>query len=749
MNTPPIQRDLILVGGGHAHIQVLRSFGMRPIDGVRLTLITDVLKAPYSGMLPGFIEGIWNEEELMFDLTSLSVFAGARLIHQPITQIDIYNKTVILQNSAPVSYDVISVNSGSVPDISAIQGAQEYGIPVKPIARFLEKLPDAHKIGASLAIIGGGAAGSELALAIRARMTKSGVHPRIHLISRAQQLLPQQGQAGARVLSRALLKADIALHCGAAATKIDAHSVTLETGKKIQADTCLIVTAARPAEWVSGLPVVKDSCGFVTVTPSLHLPDFSDFFAAGDIASVTGYEREKAGVFAVRAGPVLDYNLRATLTGQQLKHWRPQKRYMALIGLANGQALILRRPFISSGVIWLKLKHWIDQRFMEKFTKLPLMKVRPSQLLPDINSDANHTAPTNSIDTSVVMDLPALPDMYCAGCGSKAEAGQLRLALLDACDTARSLGADPTYFPPEDIFSDAAEMHLPASASSIIQSVDFLSQPISDPFLFGRIAALHAMSDVFVAGARPLSALALVMTYRSLPEVQRRDLSSLLVGALIELSAHRCTLSGGHTVSATDAGLGFSITGLKTTAQTLPSPDEDVTLILTKPLGIGVILAAHMRGLATAESYEQACQTMTQSNASAASVISALPVAAMTDVTGFGLARHALNLAARCGFPGIHLMVDDIPLLNGAVALSAAGVASSMLAGNKRSISLEQRSGDLSSEKTALLFDPQTSGGVLAAVPTSLSDTVTADLSRHGIAVPIGSFAKTQGLILQ
>ncbi len=749
MNKSPILRDLVLVGGGHAHIQVLRSFGMRPIEGVRLTLITDVLKAPYSGMLPGFIEGIWHEEELMVDLTLLSVFAGARLIHQPITNIDINSKTVVLLNSAPISYDVISVNSGSVPDISAIQGAKDYAIPVKPIARFLKKLPDAHKIGASLAIIGGGAAGSELALAMRARMTKSGIHPKIHLISRTPQILPQQGKAGARVLSRALLKADIALHCGTAATKIDKDSVTLESGKKILADTCLIVTAARPAEWVSGLPVAKDPRGFVAVTPSLHLPDYTDFFAAGDIASVTGHEREKAGVFAVRAGPVLDYNLRATLTGKRLKRWRPQKRYMALIGLANGQALILRKPFISSGVIWLKLKHWIDQRFMAKFTNLPSMKVRPHQLLPGINPNANHTTPANSTNTSNEMDITALPDMYCAGCGSKAEAEQLSSALLDACETARSLGADPTYFPPEDIFSDAAEMPLPASTSAIVQSLDFLSQPISDPFLFGRIAALHAMSDIFVTGARPLSALALVMIYRSLPEVQGRDLSSLLAGALLELSAHHCTLSGGHTVSATDAGLGFSITGLMTTNQIPPSTDEDVTLILTKPLGIGVILAAHMRGLAPAESFEQACQIMAQSNASAASVISSLPVAAMTDVTGFGLARHALNLAARCGFSGIHLILDEIPLLSGAVTLSGAGIASSLMAGNKLSVLQQQQPGGLSTEKQALLFDPQTSGGVLAAVPSTISDTVTADLSRHGIAVPIGSLTKTQGLTLQ
>ena len=741
LKTAPIQHDLVLVGGGHATIQVLRSFGMNPIEGVRLTLITDVLKAPYSGMLPGFVEGIWSEDNIMFDLAAISAFAEARLIHSAITHIDIEEKIVFLQSSAPVSYDIISLNTGAVPDKSQIVGAQEHALPVKPISGFLHKLPMIDKTLSDIAIIGAGAAGSELALALKARVTALAQKPHIHLIGRADHILPRHPLAASRVMQRALDKAKIRSHLGSAVTTIDSQSVSLENGAVIQADICLMVTAARPADWVSGLPVAKDDRGFLAVTPSLHLPDRPDVFAAGDIASVIGYKREKAGVFAVRAGPVLVNNLRAALTGKPFISWHPQKRYLALIGLANGQALAVRGSLVSTGRIWLQLKHWIDKRFMAKFSDLPRMQTVSLRLLPLLdNNDIASPDANNS----------TLPEMYCTGCGSKAEAGLLSAALKEAFQIALSLGANPAYFPPDDIFSDAADLPPARIKSGLIQSVDYLSQAVSDPFLFGRIAALHAMSDILVAGAQPLTALGVVMTQRAVPKVQQRDLSQMLAGALVELSAHHCQLSGGHTVSATEAGLGFSIIGERVSSSQLPTSRDDITLILTKPLGIGIILAAQMRGLAPAEALEEAYRVMATSNAPATAIIGACRVAAMTDVTGFGLARHALNLAARCGFSGVHLRLDDIPFLNGAAQLSASGIASSLKDGNMRAVPDQHLAPNLAPEEISILFDPQTSGGVLAAIPSQDAETVITALTSPecSLVARIGSFTKSPGLTL-
>jgi len=149
--------DLVLVGGGHAQVQVLKSFGMKPESGVRLTLITNVLKTPYSGMLPGHIEGIWSDQDMYINLVKLARFAGARLIHQSVKSINTDTKTIYLNNKIKLKYDVLSVNCGAAPDLSSIPGADLYAVAVKPISLFLKKLPPASGMCGPVCIIGAGA----------------------------------------------------------------------------------------------------------------------------------------------------------------------------------------------------------------------------------------------------------------------------------------------------------------------------------------------------------------------------------------------------------------------------------------------------------------------------------------------------------------------------------------------------------------------------------------------------------------
>ena len=179
--------DLVLVGGGHAQIQVLKSFGMKPEAGVRLTLITDVLSTPYSGMLPGHIEGIWSDQDIYINLVKLARFAGARLIHQSVKRINTDTKVIFLNNNIKLKYDVLSVNCGAAPDLKSIPGAELYAVAVKPISLFLDKLPPARAISGRVCIIGAGAAGAELALAFRHRY---GASADIHLIGRSKRVLP-------------------------------------------------------------------------------------------------------------------------------------------------------------------------------------------------------------------------------------------------------------------------------------------------------------------------------------------------------------------------------------------------------------------------------------------------------------------------------------------------------------------------------------------------------------------------------
>jgi selenide,water dikinase len=717
--------DLVLIGGGHAQIAVLKSFGMRPLDRVRLTLVTDVLMAPYSGMLPGHVEGHHSMEDMHIDLLKLARFAGARLIKRSVANIDFINQNIVLEDGLNLHYDVLSLNSGAVPDAESIQGTDAYGITVKPISHFLEKMPILSELSGDIAVIGGGAAGCELAISLTRHYQLADKPFACHLFSRSKRLLPTAPLSASKIMARALLDNDIALHLGASVQRLTRDGVIGEKGDTIPARHIFVVTAARPADWVKGLAIAHCEDGYIQVRPTLQLMEYDNVFAAGDIASICGEKREKAGVFAVRAGPYLADNLRRFIQASPLKSFRPQSRYLALIGLGGKQALAIRGRFVAKGALWWHLKNWIDKRFIEKFTQIPEMKI-PAAPLPALARTLDETIETDGFE--------------CSGCGAKAGADILSEALAAACQMARGKGADPRYLPPSGITLDHGTIHLPRDMpqkASLSQSVDFLSQHISDAYLFGRIAALHALSDIFVAGDKPLAAQALVTVQRTRPKMQKSDLTLMLCGAIEELAAHETSLTGGHTTVASEAMLGFSVTAIADEDGACPPlPEgEEIALILTKPIGIGVILAAEMRGLCPAASYEAAIEVMLTSNAGAANIIlSHAPFAQMTDVTGFGLARHAMNLMQRTGFSGMMLSLDRIPLISGAAALSARGISSSLYPHNAGNIALNGASmlGEGGRPIIDLLFDPQTSGGVLAALPRQKAEEICRKLHKAG-----------------
>ena len=725
--------DLVLVGGGHAHVQILKSFGMKPEAGVRLTLITDVLNTPYSGMLPGHIEGIWSDQDIHINLVKLARFAGARLIHQPVKFINTDIKTIYLNNNIKFKYDVLSVNCGAAPDLSSIPGAERYAVAVKPISLFLDKLPSAEAISGPVCVIGAGAAGAELTLAFR---QKYGASADIHLIGRSARILPMRSPRASQLLTRALTQNNIKLHLGKAVTRITAKNIQLVGNGKLAYSHLFLVTSAHPADWLSRLPVTKDADGYIQVSNSLQSVSDEHIFAAGDIASILSYPREKAGVFAVRAGPVLCHNLRAFIRGEELRSWQPQREYLALIGLGNGKALASWGRFSSAGRFWWRLKSLIDHRFMKKFSALPKM------------SEQATPVPVLAKQMGRVSEAPDA--MFCTACGAKTGADTLKAALQSACEMAADAGADPDYLPHQMITTDQAEIRVPSGTNCLSQSVDYISQHISDPFCFGRIAALHALSDIFVAGHQPLSALAMAILQRDHKDLQEDDLAQMLAGSFIELSRHQTKLIGGHTSIAEHAGLGFAITGIPTKHDAQDEPDiksgTAFDLLLTKPLGTGVILAAEMRQLCPADSYESAVRVMLQSNFQAAQKIGQYPQAVMTDVTGFGLARHALNLAQRLSAVGVTLFPEACPFITGALSLTAKGVQSSAFTANKHS--LANGALDLHSPSAKLMFDPQTSGGILAAVPRTKTRSCLQRLHQvgYGYTTVVGRLSDRPGL---
>ena len=199
----PVIRDLVLVGGGHSHVIVLKRFGMNPMPGARLTVICRDVHTPYSGMLPGLIAGHYRFDEAHIDLGPLSRFAGARFYHDEVTGLDLAAKKVFARNGPPVVYDVLSINVGSTPSLSDVRAAAGAVIPVKPIGNFIQRwealrervltAPRALSIG----VVGAGAGGVELALtaqfALRRSLEGAGRardFPAIHLFSASPDILP-------------------------------------------------------------------------------------------------------------------------------------------------------------------------------------------------------------------------------------------------------------------------------------------------------------------------------------------------------------------------------------------------------------------------------------------------------------------------------------------------------------------------------------------------------------------------------
>ena len=349
----PIIGDLVLVGGGHAQIAVLRSCAMKPMPGLRLTLVTNSSRTPYSGMLPGYVEGVWQDKDLYIDLRHLAAAANARMIVAPVININADSKQIYFDDRPPLKFDVLSINIGGQQSLAMIDGAQKNTIPVKPIAKFQtrfetliypkfhDKLPKTSL--KKLAVVGGGAAGCELALALITRWkTETGTAPEISLITDKERLMPQMAPKAAKLVDRTLrARGANILYCNRV-TSIKGNTLTMSSGTTLGFDACFLVTQVTAPIWLADTGLGLDPHGFVKVTPTLQSTSHPYIFAAGDIAAVSHSPRPKAGVFAVRAGKVLAHNLRRFVLAKPLTSWTPQTRYLALIGTGDRRAIAVR-----------------------------------------------------------------------------------------------------------------------------------------------------------------------------------------------------------------------------------------------------------------------------------------------------------------------------------------------------------------------------------------------------------------------
>lgn len=732
----PVLRDIVLVGGGHSHVGVLRSFAMRPLPGVRLTLICTDTDTPYSGMLPGYIAGHYGFDEVHIDLRRLAEFAGARYYRDEVTGIDRAERRVRCRLRPPVAYDVLSINVGSTPRLDGVPGALEHAVPVKPIRRFNERWlalferVRSHAGATVIAVVGAGAAGVELTLAMQYRLCNErlaqGRDPdelRFHLFSAGSEILPTHNAAVRRAFESVLAARGVSVHRGAEVERVDAGSLLTASGERFEADEIVWVTQAGGAAWLAGTGLALDEAGFIRVNEFLQTETDPRVFAAGDCASIRGHKLEKAGVFAVRMGPPLAESLRRSVTGRALLRYRPQQRWLALISTGDRHAVASRGALYLRGDWVWRWKDWIDRRFMRKFTEFAAM--------PEAAPANGEALPLDEAEKTQAISAVA---MRCGGCGAKVGASVLSRALAGLQPIMRDdvlIGLDAP--------DDAAVLRVPPG-KAVVHTVDFFRAFIDDPWLFGRIAAHHALGDLYAMGAEPQSATAIATVPPGLESKVEDDLRQMMAGAVAVLNEAGCALVGGHTGEGRELALGFAVNGLIDAqlagALTKGGLRPGDALILTKPVGTGTLFAAHARPrsgvVCRGRWIDAALESMQVSNRAAAHCLLAHGATACTDLTGFGLLGHLLEMT-RPSAVDAELDLNALPLLDGAADMAAAGILSSLQPANVRlRRALRNQEAALSHPNYPLLFDPQTAGGLLAGVPADRAEACLAELRAHG-----------------
>lgn len=719
MHSIPAKQDLVLVGGGHSHALALRMLAMKPLPDTRLTLVSPDSMAAYSGMLPGLIAGHYQLEDTHVDLPRLCQWAGVRFIRARVTALDSRLNRLTLDDGSTLDYDWLSLDVGSTPALDLVPGAREFAIPVKPVASFrgrwqqaLDDWPQQGK-AVKVSVVGGGAGGTEISLAIATALARRGLRADISLIC-ASTLLAGYPQALRLAVRKRLHLAGIHVQESSRVSRVSAG--LLHTGKQQPFDLLFWCTGAVGAEWLKDSGLALSSENFVRIDHSLRAIGQANVFAAGDCALIDAQPLPRAGVYAVRQAGTLVKNLHRAINGQPLLQWKPQKKFLSLLAAGNQDAAGSRGDLTVQGPWVWRLKDRIDRRFMEKFSDLPARK----------------------------MAAPAADEIpRCAGCGAKVG----NAALQQALTALRPLQRDD-IIAGIDAREDASVIRWP-TGQALVQSQDYFPAFIDEPALFGRISALHSLSDIYAMNAAPHSALATVSLPVNHQVLQGRDLKRLMYAAVDELNRAGCSLLGGHTLEGPQLAAGFAINGSAREQDLFHKGGAEPgdKLILSKPIGTGIVLAAMMQLKTPASALDHALQSMLTSNAGAAQIFANSGVRCCTDITGFGLLGHLLEMC-RASSCAAELQAEAVPLLQGALTLAGRGINSTLKPANDIALTecrIAQRFHD--HPLLALLTDPQTSGGLLAAVPSAQADSCLQQLRAAGLnAACIGEVRVANGL---
>ncbi|MBL4821230.1 MAG: selenide, water dikinase SelD [Gammaproteobacteria bacterium] len=728
----PIVKRLVLLGGGHSHLSVLMHLARKPLDGLEIVLITRDVHTPYSGALPGFIAGIYDHDDIHIDLRPLAHMAGAVLIQEEISNLDLENKRVICAKRPPIRFDILSLNIGSLPDATKIPGATEFAIGVKPMDVFLARWDEvknsavqALKRGESysIAIVGGGPASVELAFSSQHAINwAAGIKKhtssrlQIKIITADSQLMKFHNKRVKDFTRRELESRAVELYFDHRVEAFQANTIICEGLQSISADTIFYATGASIPQWPAQSGLATNDQGFIAVNTFLQTLSHPYVFACGDAASTEGHPRPKSGVYAVRQGMPLAKNIIRFATGKKLKPFVPQKNALALIYTGDRKAIASKnKRFFKGRWVWA-WKHKIDMDFMKKYRELPPVKSTLKLASGLVDKETEETLKQHAI--------------RCAGCGAKVGSSILN-NVISNLDTVKH----DDIVVSGSVIEDASLIKISAKRT-LVQTVDYFRAFINDPWLFARIATNHCLGDIYAMGAQPHSALAIASVPFAAQKIMHETLSELMAGCVDVLNEHDTALAGGHSNEALELGFGLNVNGFARPDQLLSKSGLMVgdELILCKPLGTGTLLAADMRLKAKGRWMLAAFDQMLISSREAAECFRQHQANACTDITGFGLAGHLLEMINPDN-AAVELNLGSLPVMDGVLDCISQKIFSSLHSDNSLAMnSIYNTEAFRKQPRFELLFDPQTAGGLLGSVPAEQVQSCLQTLKANGYA---------------
>ena len=385
------RNTVVLLGVGHTNAHVLRMWKMEGLSNAQLVCVSNFPVATYSGMFPGVLAGQYTVEEMEIDLVRLANSAGARLILDEVVSLDPDGQQLIFRNRPPLHYDALSIGIGSRPSFKGVEVTDDANLlAVKPMQTFLTRLRE--KLAAltprdeprKILVVGGGLGSIEIAFCMKHRLDTDPEwtgpikgNADVELITGSEKigagLLPGTQDRVATQLKRR----GIGLHTGKRVSSIDAGGIVLTDGKRIDGDLVIWVTSAVPPALVEHLNLQTDESGFISTRPTLQSLTSERVFSVGDTGTMVDSPTAKAGVFAVRQGPVLWENIQRLLDGRSLESYKPQRGFLKLINTGDDRAVAeyMGRSFYG-GWCW-KLKDRIDVKFMRMYQDYSLMEMTP------------------------------------------------------------------------------------------------------------------------------------------------------------------------------------------------------------------------------------------------------------------------------------------------------------------------------------------------------------------------------------